>query len=185
MPPYSHTTTKPSRPPPPKGQKYAHHVPRDVQSTLLRLITGHAFIYLLEFKCPNLPPATEREVACVCSAVPEDTEHVLLHCPLTHHRRHRHLFTQGLPRKVFDHPMRCLNPPAIPRSHPSLRQIADHLGTSMTGQMYNFYWRRTPEQGLSFHSRPNCQVLYNPCTLAIKNPLASRLHSATHNLMCT
>ncbi|KAI0271946.1 hypothetical protein BGY98DRAFT_76267 [Russula aff. rugulosa BPL654] len=92
---------------------YVHHVPRDIQSTLFRLITGHAFTgaYRLKFNRPNLPPAMEQEVACVCGAVPEDTEHVLLQCPLTHHHRCPHLFTEGpidSLRKVFDHPMRCL-----------------------------------------------------------------------------
>jgi len=96
-----------------KGHKYVHHVSRDIQSTLFRLITGHAFTgaYRLKFKRPNLPPATENEAACACGAVPEDTEHVLLHCPLTHHHRRRHLSTLGpldSLRKVFDHPMRCL-----------------------------------------------------------------------------
>jgi hypothetical protein len=96
-----------------KRQQYSHHVPRDVQSTLLRLITGHAFTgaYRLKFKRPNLPLATEEEVACACDAVPEDTEHVLLHCPLTHHQR-RHFLPMQNPldslRKVFDHPLRCL-----------------------------------------------------------------------------
>jgi hypothetical protein len=96
-----------------KGTKYVHHIPRDIQSTLFRLITGHAFTgaYRLKFKRSNLPPATEEEVACACGAVPEDTEHVLLHCPLTHHHRRHHLFADGpidSLRKVFDHPMRCL-----------------------------------------------------------------------------
>ena len=96
-----------------KRNKYVHHVPRDIQSTLFRLITGHAFTgaYRLRFKHLNLPPATEEEVACACGAVPEDTEHVLLHCPLTHHHRRRHLFATGpidSLRKVFDHPVRCL-----------------------------------------------------------------------------
>ena len=35
-----------------------------------------------------------------------DTEHVLLHCSLTHHHRRHHLFTQGPLDSVFDHPMR-------------------------------------------------------------------------------
>lgn len=35
----------------------------------------------------NFPPATEEDTACACGAVPEDTEHVLLHCPLTHDQR--------------------------------------------------------------------------------------------------
>jgi hypothetical protein len=116
-----------------KGKKYVHHIPRDVQSTLFHLITGHAFTgaYRLKFKRPNLPPAMEEEVACACGAVPKDTEHVLLHCLLTHHHRCRLLFTNGpidSLRKVFDHPMRCLGPPhalsgppTIPRSHTSLR----------------------------------------------------------------
>ncbi|KAN0118903.1 hypothetical protein V8E52_004675 [Russula decolorans] len=96
-----------------KGEKFVHHIPRALQSTLFRLITGHAFTgaYRLKFKRPNLPPATEEEIACACGAVPEDTEHVLLHCPLTRHHRRRHLFTKGpidSLRKVFDHPLRCL-----------------------------------------------------------------------------
>src|SRR6266852_8322865 len=39
------------------------------------------------------------------------TQNVLLHCPLTHRHRCRHLFTVGpidLLRKVFDHPLHCL-----------------------------------------------------------------------------
>jgi hypothetical protein len=96
-----------------KGHTYSHRVPRDVQSTLIRLITGHAFTgaYRLKFHRKNLPPATEEEVACACGAVPEDTEHVLLHCPLTHEQRLRHLSSDGLPdslRKLFDSPKRCL-----------------------------------------------------------------------------
>jgi hypothetical protein len=83
------------------------------RSTLTRLITGHAFTgaYRIKFRHKNLPPATEEEVACACGAVPEDTEHVLLHCPLTHEQRLRHLSTDGLPdslRKLFDSPGRCL-----------------------------------------------------------------------------
>jgi hypothetical protein len=35
----------------------------------------------------NFPPATEEDTTCACGAVPEDTEHVLLHCPLTHDQR--------------------------------------------------------------------------------------------------
>ncbi len=96
-----------------KGHTFSHRVPRTVQSTLTRLITGHAFTgaYRLKFQQTNLPPATEEEVACACGAVPEDTEHVLLHCPLTHDQRLRHLSTDGLPdslRKLFDSPRRCL-----------------------------------------------------------------------------
>jgi hypothetical protein len=96
-----------------KGHTFSHRVPRAVQSTLIRLITGHAFIgaYRLKFQRKNLPPATEEEVACACGAVPEDTEHVLLHCPLTHDQRLRHLSEDGLPdslRKIFDSPRRCL-----------------------------------------------------------------------------
>lgn len=97
-----------------KGRTLSHHTPRAVQSTLTRLITGHAFIgaYRLRFRGKNLPPATEEEVACACGAVPEDTEHVLLHCPLTHDQRLRHLSMDGLPpdslRKLFDSPERCL-----------------------------------------------------------------------------
>ena len=96
-----------------KGRNYLHHVPRAVQSTLTRLITGHAFTgaYRLKFQRKNLPPATEEEVACACGAVLEDTEHVLLHCPLTHEQRLRHLSEDGLPdtlRKLFDSPRRCL-----------------------------------------------------------------------------
>jgi hypothetical protein len=55
-----------------RGQKHVHRVPRDIQSTLFRLITGHAFTgaYCLKFKHPNLPPATEEEIACACGAVP-------------------------------------------------------------------------------------------------------------------
>ena len=68
-----------------KGHVYSLRVPRLVQSTLMHLITGHAFVgdYCLKFQRKNLPPTTE-EVTCACRAVPEDTEHVLLHCPLTH-----------------------------------------------------------------------------------------------------
>ena len=96
-----------------KGRTFLHRVPRTVETTLIRLITGHAFIgaYRLKFQRKNLPPATEEEVACACGAVPEDTEHVLLHCPLTHNQRIRHLSNNGLPdslRKLFDSPRRCL-----------------------------------------------------------------------------
>ena len=91
-----------------KGRTYLHRVPRAVQSTLTRLITGHAFTgsYRLKFQRKNLPPATEEEVACACGAVPEDTEHVLLHCPLTHEQRLRHLSEDGLPdtKKTFRQP---------------------------------------------------------------------------------
>ncbi|KAH9980509.1 hypothetical protein BJV74DRAFT_104398 [Russula compacta] len=95
-----------------KGQHYEHHVPQDIQSTLFRLATGHAFTgeYRLRFR-HHLLPATEEEVSCECGALPEDTEHVLLHCPLTHRHRHQLLFTQGTLdslKKVFDHPTRCL-----------------------------------------------------------------------------
>jgi len=97
-----------------KGRTLLHRVPRTVQSTLTRLITGHAFIgaYRLKFQRKNLPPATEEDVACACGAVPEDTEHVLLHCPLTHDQRLQHLSADGVPpdslRKIFDSPKRCL-----------------------------------------------------------------------------
>jgi hypothetical protein len=96
-----------------KGCTFSHRVPREVQSTLTRLITGHAFIgaYRIKFQHKNLPPATEEEVACACGAVPENTEHALLHCPLTHDQRLRHLSTDGTPdslRKLFDSPRRCL-----------------------------------------------------------------------------
>jgi hypothetical protein len=97
-----------------KGRTLSHRVSRTVQSTLTRLITGHAFIgaYRLRFRRKSLPPATEEEVACACGAVPEDTEHVLLHCPLTHDQRLRHLSADGVPpdslRKLFDSPERCL-----------------------------------------------------------------------------
>src|SRR6266852_8917485 len=40
--------------------------------------------YHLKFPRKNLPQAAEEDVACTCGAIPEDTEHVLLHCPLTH-----------------------------------------------------------------------------------------------------
>jgi hypothetical protein len=95
------------------GHTFLHRVPRTVQSTLTCLITGHAFTgaYRIKFRHKNLPPATEEEVACACGAVPEDTEHVLLHCPLTHEQRLRHLSTDGLLdslRKLFDSPGRCL-----------------------------------------------------------------------------
>jgi hypothetical protein len=95
------------------GQTFIQHVSHETQSTLMRLITGHAFLgaYCLKFPHKNLPPATEEEVACACGAVPEDTEHVLLHCPLTHDQRVRHLAADGLPdslRKLFDSPRRCL-----------------------------------------------------------------------------
>ena len=58
-----------------KGQVYSQRVSRGTQSTLIRLITGHAFTgaYRLKFKHRNLPPATEEEIACACGAVPEDT----------------------------------------------------------------------------------------------------------------
>jgi hypothetical protein len=95
------------------GRTFSHRMPCTVQSTLTRLITGHAFTgaYRIKFQCKNLPPATEDEVACACGAVPEDTEHILLHCPLTHNQRLRHLSTDRLPdslRKLFDSPKRCL-----------------------------------------------------------------------------
>jgi len=96
-----------------KGQVFSQRVSREIQSTLTRLITGHAFTgaYRLMFKHKNLPLATEEEIACVCGAVPEDTEHVLLHCPLTHEQRLRHLSEDGAPdslRKLFDSPKRCI-----------------------------------------------------------------------------
>jgi hypothetical protein len=96
-----------------KGRTISHRVSREIQATLTRLITGHAFTgaYRLKFHRKNLPPATEEEVACACGAVPEDTEHVLLHCPRTHDQRIRHLSADGLPdtlRKLFDSPKRCL-----------------------------------------------------------------------------
>jgi hypothetical protein len=95
------------------GRTFFHRVSRETQSTLIRLITGHAFTgaYRLRFRRKNLPPATEDEVACACGAVPEDTEHVLLHCPLTHDQRLHHLSYDGEPdslRKLFDSPRRCL-----------------------------------------------------------------------------
>jgi len=96
-----------------KGQVFSQRVSREIQSTLTRLITGHAFTgaYHLMFKHKNLPLATEEEIACVCGAVPEDTEHVLLHCPLTHEQRLRHLSEDGAPdslRKLFDSPKHCI-----------------------------------------------------------------------------
>jgi len=50
------------------GQTFIQHVSRETQSTLMRLITGHAFLgaYRLKFPHKNLPPATEEEVACAC-----------------------------------------------------------------------------------------------------------------------
>ncbi|KAH9957051.1 hypothetical protein BJV74DRAFT_873786 [Russula compacta] len=74
-----------------KGQHYEHH-------------------YWLRFR-HHLLPTTEEEVACECGVLLEDTEHVLLHCPLTHRHRHQLLFTQGTLdslKEVFDHPTRCL-----------------------------------------------------------------------------
>jgi hypothetical protein len=65
----------------------------------------------LKFQRKNLPPATEEEVAWACGAVPEDTEHVLLHCLLTHDQHLRHLSADELLdslRKVFDNLRRCL-----------------------------------------------------------------------------
>ena len=96
-----------------KGQTYFHQVPREVQSMLTQLITGHAFTgaYHLKFQRKNLPPATEEEVACACGVVPKDMEHVLLHCPLTHDQQLRHLSEGGPPdllRKIFDSPKHCL-----------------------------------------------------------------------------
>ena len=96
-----------------KGRTFSHRVSREIQSTLTHLITGHAFLgaYRIKFRHRNLPPVTEEEVACTCGAVPEDTEHVLLYCPLTHDQRLRHLSSHGLPdslRKLFDSPKRCL-----------------------------------------------------------------------------
>ena len=84
---------------PDQGLRYSHRVPREVQSTLTCLITGHAFTagYRLKFKQKNLPPSSEEDVACACGAAPEDTEHVLLHCPLTHDQCLRHLSTDRLP----------------------------------------------------------------------------------------
>src|SRR6266446_1000561 len=96
-----------------KGQVYSQRISREIQSTLTRLITGHAFTgaYRLRFKHKNRPPATEEEIACACGAVPEDTEHVLLLCPLTHDQRLRHLSEDGVPdtlRKLFDSPKHCI-----------------------------------------------------------------------------
>lgn len=95
-----------------KGKTYEHHVPRDIQSTLFRLATGHAFTgaYRLRFRHEHLSPAQE-EVACECGATPEDTEHVLLDCPLTHQHRSQVLPIQGpldSLREIFDDPTRCL-----------------------------------------------------------------------------
>ncbi len=62
-------------------------------------------------KHKNLPPATEEEITCARGAVPEDTVHVLRHCPLTHDQCLRHLSEDGLPdslRKLFDSPKRCI-----------------------------------------------------------------------------
>ena len=92
---------------------YLHQVSCEIQSTLIRLITGHVFIgaYRIKFQCKNLPPAMKDEVACACGAVPEDTEHVLLYCLLTHNQRLCHLSEGGLPdplRKIFDSPRRCM-----------------------------------------------------------------------------
>jgi hypothetical protein len=80
-----------------KSQAYSHRVSREVQSAITRLNTGHAFTGAYRPKFKNLPPATEDDFACICGAVPEDTEHVHLHCPLTHDQRLRHLSIDGMP----------------------------------------------------------------------------------------
>ena len=66
-----------------KDQTYKHQVPWNIQLTLFHLAMGHAFtsIYWLRFQQDHLSPVQE-EVACKCGATLEDTEHVLLHCPL-------------------------------------------------------------------------------------------------------
>jgi hypothetical protein len=98
-----------------KGQAYSYRVPCEVQSILTRLIIGHTFTgtYRLKFKHKNIPAAAaeEEDVACACGAVPEDTEHVLFHCPLTHDQHPCHLSTGGLPDslwKLFDSPKCCV-----------------------------------------------------------------------------
>ena len=94
-----------------KDQTYEHQVPRDIQLTLFCLAMGHAFtgVYRLRFRQDHLSPAWE-EVACECGATPEDTEHVLLHCPLTQQHCWQLLLSEGpldSLRKLFDHPERC------------------------------------------------------------------------------
>jgi hypothetical protein len=66
-----------------------------------------------QIQAPRPPPGNRGggRMCVRCGAVPEDTEHVLLHCPLTHHQRCHFLPMQGpldSLRKGFDHPPRCL-----------------------------------------------------------------------------
>ncbi|KAN0105484.1 hypothetical protein V8E52_011010 [Russula decolorans] len=133
------------------GHTFSHRVPRTVQSTLTRLITGHAFTgaYRIKFQRKSLPPATEDEVACACGAVPEDTEHVLLHCPLTHNQRLRHLSTDRLPdslRKLFDSPKRCLGLLRF-LEETCLCEVTERLGTGIIGQLEDLDWSKAPEPG--------------------------------------
>ena len=77
------------------------------------LITRHAFTgaYRLKIQTQEAPTGNRRRITCACGAVPEDTEHVLLYCPLTHVQRLHHLSEDGLPdslRKLFDSLKRCL-----------------------------------------------------------------------------
>ncbi|KAN0103964.1 hypothetical protein V8E52_011460 [Russula decolorans] len=141
---------------PPDGR--VHMIFR-IASTGLRKNGRHAFTgaYRIKFRHKNLPPATEEEVACACGAVPEDTEHVLLHCPLTHEQRLRHLSTDGLPdslRKLFDSPGRCLG---LLRFLEETRVHWDprHPEEDQTMMAYVFKYSSGWEQGKGVQDREN------------------------------
>ena len=72
---------------------------RLTHSTLLRFITGHAFIgeYTKRF---YPPPHTQEQITCPCGEPLQTIKHVLIECTLYTATRRRHLTANGWPRTL-------------------------------------------------------------------------------------
>jgi hypothetical protein len=71
---------------------------RLTHSTLLRFITGHAFVG--EYTKRFYPPHTQEQIACQCGEPLQTVEHILIECPLYTAARRRHLTANGRPRTL-------------------------------------------------------------------------------------
>ncbi|KAI0271090.1 hypothetical protein BGY98DRAFT_1007241 [Russula aff. rugulosa BPL654] len=71
---------------------------RLTHSTLLRYITGHAFVG--EYTQRFYPPHTQEQIACPCGNPLQTIEHVLTECPLHTAARRKHLTANGQPRTL-------------------------------------------------------------------------------------
>ena len=71
---------------------------RLTHSTLLRLITGHAFTG--EYTKRFYPPHTQEQIACPCGEPLQTVEHILIECPLYTAARRRHITANGRPRTL-------------------------------------------------------------------------------------